>query len=118
MSNVIRIISKKILKPDFSRVSFIEYTNELSESAKKQNGFIKSNSYWKTPLNEYNKPLSDYSNELMVVSISEWKNISSWDNWYHSEKRNSIHSKYKNIIEKEKFSLLKKKVINDDVFLL
>ena len=118
MSNVIRIISKKILKPDYSRVSFIEYTNELSESAKKQNGFIKSNSYWKTPVQKYNKPDSQISNDLIVISISDWKDISYWNDWYGSDKRNSIHSKYNFILQSEDFSLLNKKMVNDDVFLL
>ena len=115
MSHVIRVISKKILKPEFSRVSFIEYTNELSECAKYQNGFVDSNSYWKK---SFNKSSSNSSNELIIVSISEWEDISSWNNWYNSEKRNSIHSKYKYILQSENFSLLNKKLINDDVFLL
>ena len=118
MSNVIRIISKKILKPDFSRVSFIEYTNELSECAKTQKGFIKSNSYWKTPLKNNSNNLLGNPHELIVISISDWNDIEYWNKWYNSDTRNSIHSKYKGILQSENFSLLNKKLVNDDVFLL
>ena len=116
MSHLIRIISKKIINSKSTRISFIEYTNELSQSAKTQEGFIKSDSYWETSLKK-NYQIEN-SNNLVIVSISEWENLSDWNEWYNSEKRNNINSKYKNIIEKEKFSILKKKLINDDVFLL
>tara|TARA_B100000161_G_C33514951_1_gene398250 strand:+ start:727 stop:1080 length:354 start_codon:yes stop_codon:yes gene_type:complete len=116
--SIIRIISKKILRPEFSRVSFIEYTNELSENAKSQEGFIKSNSYWKTSLESSNKIIFEKAERLTIISISEWNELSDWDKWFRSELRNNIHLKYKKIIEDEQFSLLKKKVVNEDVFLL
>jgi antibiotic biosynthesis monooxygenase (ABM) superfamily enzyme len=116
MSKIVRIVSKKILKstPNFSRVSLVDYTNELSECARNQPGFISSNSYWKTPISGFD----EHENDLIIISISEWENFSYWNKWFKSNQRSLIYSKHENIIEKENFALLKKKVINDDVFLL
>ena len=62
--------------------------------------------------------LDEKEERLTVISISEWNELSDWDKWFRSELRNNIHLKYKKIIEDEQFSLLKKKVVNEDVFLL
>lgn len=109
----IRIFSRKTLKNNIflQRVTLIDYSNQLSQSAKLQNGFIKSNSYWNIPLNYLDK-------ELVITTVSDWKDIESWNNWYKSSTRKRISSEFNHIINKEEFSVLKKKLINDDIFLL
>ena len=98
----------------FPRVSFVDYTNELSEKARHQEGFISSNSYWKTPLSGFDKT----DNDLIIISISEWKNMNYWNQWFQSNERTEIYDKHKHIVESEDFSILKKKIANDDMFLL
>lgn len=115
MSKIIKIISNKIAKDSLStgsRNNFIDYTNILSEAAKNHSGFISSNSYWKNPLETYTEQ------KIEIVSISEWKSLQDWENWYNSEKRKEINNKYIKIIEEEKFNVLLKKTPLDDIFLL
>ena len=109
----IKIFSKKTLKsyPYFQRLNLIDYSNNLTSTAKIQKGFINSHSYWLTPINYKN-------NELIIITVSTWKNFQSWNDWYFSEDRKKIYKDHKNIIEKEEFSILKNKLTNDDVFLL
>lgn len=116
MSAFVRIISKKILKSPqrYSRISLVDYTNELSECARNQPGFISSNSYWKTPISGFD----EHQNDLIIISISEWENLDFWNKWLTSNQRKLIYLKHKNIIYNENFALLKKKVTNDDIFLL
>ena len=107
----IKIISKKIVKSLYPRIALINYTNELSDNAKTFDGFIKSNSYWKFKFNEF-------KDESIIISISEWKDYKSWNNWYNSKTRNEIYQENKKIIKSEEFSYLIKKIQNDDLFLL
>jgi len=116
MSKIIKIISNKIAKDKLatgSRSSFIEYTNNLSDVARTQQGFISSTSYWKNPI-DYNC----FNQKIEIISISEWQSIQDWNKWYYSELRKNINNNYKNIINKEDFHLLLKKTSIDDIFLL
>ena len=108
----IKIISKKILKPTFSRIGLINYTNDLSIQVRVQDGFISSKSFWKVPINDC------YDKKLIVISISKWDTINDWNKWFNSKNRNIIHSNYKDIIQKETFSILNEKSDTDDMFLL
>ena len=108
----IKIISKKILKPTFSRIGLINYTNDLSIQVKIQDGFISSKSFWKVPINDR------FDKKLIVISISKWETTRHWNKWFNSKDRNNIHSNYKDIIEKETFSILNEKLDTDDMFLL
>ena len=115
MSKIIKIISNKIAKESLttgSRNNFIDYTNILSETAKNHSGFISSTSYWKNPLESYT------DQNIEIVSISEWKSLQDWENWYNSENRKEINNKYNKIIKEEKFNVLLKKTHLDDIFLL
>ena len=69
----IKIFSKKTLKsyPYFQRLNLIDYSNNLTSTAKIQKGFINSHSYWLTPINYKN-------NELIIITVSTWKNFQSW----------------------------------------
>ena len=116
MSRTILILSRKIIKPAegfTSRVQLTEYVNNLSELAKSRNGFIKSDSYWNQSINN-----NDFSEAIETISISEWKNMESWNSWKNSTERNRLNNQYKNILESEKFSILQKKTPTDDIFLL
>ena len=109
----IRIFSKKTLKsyPYFQRLNLIDYSNQLTNTAKIQKGFVKSDSYWITPLNFDNT-------ELTIVTVSKWKDFQSWNDWFKSNDRKIIYEKHEKLIEKEEFSILKNKLTNDDMFLL
>ena len=115
MSRIVKIISNKVAKGSLtngSRTTFIDYTNVLSETAKTHKGFISSSSYWKNSLE------SSSSDKIEIVSISNWKSMQDWEDWYNSKSRKSINDKYQNIIEKENFNVLLKKSPLDDIFLL
>ena len=112
----VRIMSNKTVfkkTSEGSRSRFIEYTNSLSEIAKHQKGFIESQSYWNYPLNN-----SDYNKCYEIVTISDWKSIDDWNEWYDSNSRKKIHDRYKEIIHEEDFRVLLTKHVNDDLFLL
>ena len=117
MSSVIRIISKKVTKVTsygIPRNKFTEYTNSLSEAAKCSSGFVSSESYWATPVSY----LDNSHTSMKIVSISNWKSLKDWNNWYNSNKRKEINEKYSDIIESENFDILQKKAPTDDIFLL
>ena len=117
MSRLVRIISKKITKSNNGftpRTRFIEYTNSLSEFAKKSPGFVSSNSFWETQIESTEQP----ELSIKIISISEWETLNDWNKWFQSYERAKIHAQYKDIIDSETFSLLNKKLPTDDIFLL
>ncbi len=111
---VLKIISKKILETgkQFPRIGLINYTNDLSQTARNQKGFKSSKSYWSVPVNDIK------DKKVIIITISEWNSLNNWNDWYNSNERNNINTTYKDIINKESFSILKKKLENDDLFLL
>ena len=115
MSRVVRVLSIKTINRDMfcgSRSRFIDYTNKLSETAKYQNGFISSESFWKNDIFDY------YSKNYQIVSISNWNNIADWNRWYKSSERKFITDKFNELDCKEEYNILLKKKNNDDIFLL
>lgn len=108
----IRIFSEKILENTYYTRNFINYSNELSEIAKKHKGFISSTSYFADNINQINK-----LNTLKIITISEWKNIESWDSWKKSSNRININNQYTNLEINEKFNILYNRT-NNDIFLL
>ena len=90
---------------------FFEYCNTLTKNVKKQNGFIKSETFYDQMLSSINMELNS------VLTISEWDNFNSWNTWYESEKRNKIRNLYNDIIDDEIISILRKD-FDDQVFLL
>jgi hypothetical protein len=117
MSKIVKIISKKVITQNLYGVFHIklnDYVNNLYETAKNQPGFIKSNSYWEFEINH----TGANCNSIETLSISEWKSIKDWDNWYTSKERLNIYNNYKDLDRTEKFSILKKRTLIDNVFLL
>jgi heme-degrading monooxygenase HmoA len=108
----IRIFSEKILKNTYYTRNFINYSNELSENAKKHKGFICSNSYFVDNIN-----LTDNTDTIKIITISEWENIKSWDSWKKSSNRKNISNQYTNLETSEKFNILYNRT-NSDIFLL
>lgn len=104
----IRVIAFKRGRELFSS-SFKDYTNSLTIGAHKFDGFIKSESYMEKRIN--------YKSQL-VVSISDWKNIDSWENWKKSTIRNEISNEFKNNIISEDFLIVVKNIDSNNVFLL
>lgn len=105
--NIIIKKNNNFLKND----RFFEYCNTLTKNVRNQNGFINSETYYDQFLCIDNEKLSS------VLTISEWKNYNSWNEWYESNKRNKIKNKYNDIIDDEIISILRKD-FDDEVFLL
>lgn len=100
-------IPRAICQKQFvSRNRFAQYNNILTNTVSNMKGFIVSESYY---------PYNPNKNYNMVMSISEWNSYVDWENWYESDERNMIKEDFKDILENEKVSLLRK---GDDVFLL
>uniref|UniRef100_A0A6C0AXZ6 ABM domain-containing protein n=1 Tax=viral metagenome TaxID=1070528 RepID=A0A6C0AXZ6_9ZZZZ len=108
----IRIFSEKILKNTYYTRNFINYSNELSEIAKKYKGFISSSSYFVD-----NIDLVDNTDTIKIITISEWKNVESWNSWKKSSNRKNISNQYTNLETSEKFNILYNRT-NNDIFLL
>jgi heme-degrading monooxygenase HmoA len=117
MSNIVKIISKKIITQKLNQPSYKfldQYINSLNKSVKNQPGFIKSNSYWEFETNN----IITNSNTIKTVCISEWKSTSDWNKWHTSKERLDIYNNYKILDKIENFSILKKRKSIDNVFLL
>ena len=110
--NIIRVISTKTPMNSIHDVYLPLSTlqNTLTDSAKLYNGgYISSQSYF--PI------ISDPHDTIKLYNISEWKNRNYWLDWFHSETRASIYSKYK-IIDNEQHIMLKARVPFNDFPLL
>ena len=84
--NSIKIIAEKYASKTCINASrFITYTNRLTEIAGKQEGFILSSSYLKEPIDFIEK------NPLTIITISEWKHFSHWEDWENSKERKNIY---------------------------
>ena len=96
-SNNIRILNK-----------FTNYNEELSKYVSSFNGFIYSESFYKSSINNI------YEQGDLILTLSEWDSFSSWNNWFNSYTRLNIKKKYKDIVEDEQIYVLKK----EEFFLL
>ena len=111
MSKIAKILIKKqfsLPKKNIHKnlVDIIDtFHTELRVGVKDSNGFIKADSYWK-------------QNENTIITLVEWDNIKTWEEWKNSEKRKNIVDKYQDsFILNEEVDILKKYKYYD-VFLL
>ena len=102
----IRVIAKKMGRMGFQSPRFTNYINSLTAEAQKCEGFVCSNSYW------------DMNKDGLTVSISDWKDNTSWEKWLNSSDRRNIFLDHKESIISEEFMILKKSQRSDDIFLL
>tara|TARA_Y100000992_G_scaffold264845_1_gene201834 strand:- start:333 stop:671 length:339 start_codon:yes stop_codon:yes gene_type:complete len=109
----IRILSEKILINSFYSNKFINYSNTLTDVAKKSNGFISSKSYFVDNINLHK--IND--NPIKIITISEWKNIDAWNKWKNSQDRKNVSESFKDLERTEEFKILYDRTIND-TFLL
>ena len=109
----IRILSEKILVNNFYSHKFINYSNSLTDVAKKSNGFISSKSYFVDNINLHNE--NKYP--VKIITISEWKNMNAWNEWKNSKDRKNVSESFKDLERTEKFNILYKRTDNN-MFLL
>lgn len=110
MSKVVKILSIKTT--NVSRNIFINYNYELSKTVKVQKGFISLESFWKNNIYKFDNEI------YQIVSISEWKNFNSWNEWYNSLERKHISDKFNKLDCKEEFNIIHDKNNINDIFLL
>lgn len=79
------------------------YINDLHLQVQHNPGFIKGTSYW--------------TEDLKMVTLSEWKNKKEWEDWKESKYRKDIYNYYKDDIELEEHTELFK-IIKTMGFLL
>ena len=74
--NNIRVLSIKycVRNP----IKLVSYTDNLTREAKLFPGFIKSQKYWKA------------GSVNTLITLSDWDNITVWNDWFRSEKREDI----------------------------
>jgi len=110
---MIKILSEKVLLNTHYSIKFINYSNNLTDIAKRSNGFISSKSYIVDNIDQNNK----IDNNIKIITISEWKNNNAWHNWKNSQDRKNISDFFKDLDRTEQFKILYDRTAND-IFLL
>lgn len=110
--NKIRILSEKVLLNNYYSQKFINYSNTLTDVAKKNKGFISSKSYFVDNIDPRNK-----NENIKIITISEWENSKSWENWKKSKKRKNVSITFKDVERTEQFKILYDRTDNN-IFLL
>lgn len=112
---VCRILSiKKIPNHKFlnHRNLFIDYINELKYGVKKQKGFLQTEHFWISDIQ------TNFPKETIFLSISNWKDIKYWNQWYECKEREKIIKRY-NFYNKEEIDYkLSSRKENENFFLL
>lgn len=109
----VRILSEKLLMNSFYSHKFINYSNSLTDVAKNSNGFISSKSYFVDNINQTTKT----TNNIKIITISEWKNSDAWNKWKNSQDRKNVSESFKDLERTEQFKILYDRTVND-IFLL
>ena len=106
--NIVRVVAFKRGKNVFT-TNFKDYINKLTFEAHNFPGFIKSESFMDVKF--------DYDNHT-IISISDWKSESSWNDWVNSDTRKQIYLKYKENVVSEDFNVMIKNKDRNNIFLL
>ena len=109
----VKILSEKILLNNFYSNKFINYSNSLTDVAKKNKGFISSKSYFVDNINLHK--IND--DPIKIITISEWKNSDAWNKWKNSQDRKNVSESFKDLERIEQFKILYDRTVND-IFLL
>jgi len=96
--SVIRILTHRIPKMGKDRI-IKKYTGDLSRGVQGFKGFKGAKSYWESSC-------SLRTGDKSLITISEWENYNSWQNWLNYEQRINIHNKYKVNLQEEKHIVL------------
>jgi len=115
MSSNFRLLVRKVVHFQCS-----EYLTELTQHAKKFNGFISSVNFTESYLpvdgdktkQEKNMPNHDEpdfvtSDFVTVNTISEWKSRDNAFDWVHSNERTNIKTKYEEVVINETYGILR-----------
>jgi len=106
--NIVRVVAFKRGKNVFT-TNFKDYINKLTLAAHNHPGFIKSESFMDVKFN--------YDNHT-IISISDWDNQVSWNDWINSDVRKKIYLEYKENVISEDFNVMIKNKDRNNVFLL
>jgi len=109
----VRILSEKILLNNFYSHKFINYSNSLTDVAKKNKGFISSKSYLVDNINLR----KENETPVKIITISEWKNADAWNKWKNSKDRKNVTELFKDVERSEQFNILYNRIDNN-MFLL
>tara|TARA_B100000424_G_C22510826_1_gene294455 strand:+ start:82 stop:420 length:339 start_codon:yes stop_codon:yes gene_type:complete len=109
----IRILSEKVLLNNYYSQKFINYSNTLTDVAKKNKGFISSKSYFVDNIDLR----KENETSIKIITISEWKNKEDWEKWKKSKERKNVSLTFKDVERKEQFKILYDRT-NNNIFLL
>ena len=103
--NSIRVLAIKCCVRNPTRL--VSYTDVLTREATIFPGFIKSQKYWKV------------GSVNTLITLSDWDNITFWNNWFRSEKREDIMNFFVNhdVTRDTHMILVTKKPVNNDFLL-
>ena len=113
------VLAKKVARG--GALGFANYVNQLSKKAHYSPGFISTSSYWKCWdfTSEFdNKIDTTFQDPPTLITLSHWISHDDWERWYHSEERESIKKIFRNDIDLEHFTVLRKQRKPNDIFLL
>tara|TARA_B100001093_G_scaffold479530_1_gene508586 strand:- start:1032 stop:1370 length:339 start_codon:yes stop_codon:yes gene_type:complete len=111
--NYIKVISRKLPVASITRGDFIDFSNRLTSAAYKQQGFIKSCSYW-----DVKNSLETFDNDFRLYTLSEWESIDDWEKWLESKNREDVHNISGNPVKEVDHTILYKRLPFNDIFLL
>lgn len=94
------------------KTKIIDYSENLTEKIKNQRGFLGAETFWIHNIHQ------DFPSHTQIVTISNWKNYTEWNNWYESKDRQLIMKNHSLINKKEQYYKIKNKKPNDNLFLL
>lgn len=112
--NYIKVISRKIPKYLVTRGELIDFSNRLTEIARKQKGFIQSSSYW----NVHHTLIKPPPTEFKLITLSDCESEKDWTDWLKSSKRIKVFGDSNEVVLNTSHIILYKKLPYNDTFLL
>ena len=97
------------------------YSNIITNKASSYPGFVDTQSYWDLGghfMSTKSDNITNITVDNKIITISEWKTIENWFNWFDSEDRKNINKKYDFLDIKTQTSHLFPKLVFEDVALL
>tara|TARA_B100001093_G_scaffold514219_1_gene587774 strand:+ start:357 stop:701 length:345 start_codon:yes stop_codon:yes gene_type:complete len=96
--NRLIVLCKKVPDNNLCVNSIIRFSNDLSKTSKKFDGFITTQSYWQREPGNQQFDL-EYTNKL--YTISNWEDVVYWNKWWESEERKEVCLKHNLNIKSE-----------------
>ena len=119
--NVQNIAKHNILSTSPLIDHICSYSNMMTNKASSYPGFVDTQSYWDlggNSISTNDNEVQNITNHNKIITISQWKTMQDWFDWFHSKDRKYITTKYDFLDIKTETSHLFPKLMFKDVALL